>query len=505
MTIPKQTEILINGGLHEVRVALLENAILQEVYVERRSNLGLVGNIYKGKVERVLPGMDAAFVDIGLERNAFLHVKNISQAQTKIYTTDSHKPHVSNNVGVGNGNRPRITDYIRQGDSILVQVIKDPMGNKGARLSTDISIPSRYVVYLPQSEDVGVSSRIENEETRQFLRDRIEKFSEGLPGGYIVRTAIESTDTWAMHTDIQYLHKIWATIVQRAKESKPRSLVYQGLPLHLRCLRDFVDESVTAIRVDSVAMATEMENFIHDFFPENSGLVSAYESERPIFDLFSVEDEIEKALRRKVLLKSGGYLIIDQTEAMTTIDINTGKFVGASNHAETIFKTNLEATHSIARQLRLRNLGGIIIIDFIDMDDERHQQAVMESLVSAMDKTYSRYSIESLSPIGLVQMTRKRTRESLGHILCETCPSCQGRGYVKTIETIAFEVAREVMREAAQFKPECIMVICSHEVNDFLSDDQPNVLADLEENLGIPLMLKTDTYYSREQYDIALY
>lgn len=505
MNQQKQTEILINDGLHEVRVALLENAILQEVYIERQSNLGLVGNIYKGKVERVLPGMDAAFVDIGLERNAFLHVKNISQAQTKCYTADHHNTQ-TNNVGVdGTANRPRITDYVRQGDTILVQVLKDPMGNKGARLSTDISIPSRYVVYLPHSQDVGISARIENEETRQFLRERIEKFSEGLPGGYIVRTAIESTDAWAMHSDIQYLHKIWSTIQKRAAEAKPKTLVYQGLPLHLRCLRDLVDESVNAIRVDSVAMATEMETFIQDFFPENKGLVSAYESERPIFDLFSVEDEIEKALKRKVLLKSGGYLMIDQTEAMTTVDINTGKFVGASNHAETIFKTNLEATHSIARQLRLRNLGGIIIIDFIDMDDERHRQAVMESLVNAMDKTYSRYSIESLSPIGLVQMTRKRTRESLGHILCETCPSCEGRGYVKTIETVSFEVTREVMREAAQFKPQRIMVICSHEINDYLSDDQPNILADLEETLGIPIMLKTDHYYSREQYDIALY
>ncbi len=506
MTIEKQTEILINGGLHEIRVALLENAVLQELYIERQSNLGLVGNIYKGKVERVLPGMDAAFVDIGLERNAFLHVKNISQSQAQCLTAATHNNSKSNNVGVENtSNRPRITDYVRQGDAILVQVIKDPLGTKGARLSTDISIPSRYVVYLPKSSDIGISTRIESEETRQFLRDRIEKFSEGLSGGYIIRTAIEGTDAWAMRSDIQYLHKIWASIQQRAKEVAPKSLVYKGLPLHLRCLRDLVDESLCSIRVDSAAMAAEMEAFIQDFFPENKGLVSTYESERPIFDLFSVEDEIEKALKRKVLLKSGGYLIIDQTEAMTTIDINTGKFVGASNHAETIFKTNLEATQCIARQLRLRNLGGIIIIDFIDMDDERHREIVMESLVLAMEKTYSRYSIESISPIGLVQMTRKRTRESLGHILCETCPSCDGRGYVKTVETIAFEVAREVMREAAQFRPERIMVICSSEINDFLSDEQPNIFADLEETLAIPLTLKTDACYSREQYDIALY
>ncbi len=501
MNYPKQTEILVNGGLHEIRVALLENSILQEVYIERQSNLGIVGNIYKGKVERVLPGMDAAFVNIGLEKNAFLHVKNIAESHPKrIMAENNHH----NNLE-GEEYKARIADYVRQGDSILVQVIKDPIGNKGARLSTEISIPSRYVVYLPKANDIGVSARIDNEQTRQFLRQCIDKFTENLPGGYIVRTAIEGTDAWALRSDIQYLHKIWAQIQKRAAEKSTGTLIYQGLPLHLRSLRDLVDESVTAIRVDSLAMAGEMQTFISDFFPENVGLVEYYDADRPIFDLYSVEDEIEKALKRKVLLKSGGYLIIDQTEAMTTIDVNTGKFVGAANQAETIFKTNLEASKIIARQLRLRNLGGIIIIDFIDMIDDYHRTAVMNSLIEAMDNTYSRYAIESLSAIGLVQMTRKRTRESLQRILCETCPACEGRGFVKTIETVALEVIREVMREAAQFKPQRIMIICSHEINDYLSDDEPDILADLEETLAIPVTLKTDHYYSREHYDIALY
>lgn len=491
INLPKQTEILINRGLHETRVALLENSVLQEVYIERQSNSGIVGNLYKGKVERVLPGMDAAFVNIGLEKNAFLHVKNI--APTK--KIDHEEPH----------QRPKIADYVRQGESILVQVIKDPMGNKGARLSTDISIPSRYVVFLPNSDDIGVSTRIEDEKTRQFLRERTTQFSDGLQGGYIVRTAIEQTDAWALHSDIQYLHKIWAQIQKKTKETQAGKLVYEGLPLPLRCLRDLVDETVNGIRIDDAELVAEMKSFANDFFPENADLIHYYESERPIFDLYGVDDEIEKALRRKVSLKSGGYLIIDQTEAMTTIDVNTGRFVGASNHAETIFKTNLEASKAIARQLRLRNLGGIIIIDFIDMDDRNHQEAMVNSLIDAMDKTYSRYTIESLSAIGLLQMTRKRTRESLEHILCETCPSCEGRGYVKTIETVAYEVTREVVREAAQFKPESMMIICSHEINDYLSDDEPDLLADLEETLNIPVKLKTDYYYSREQYDIALY
>lgn len=488
---PKQTEILINSGLRETRVALLENSVLQEVYIERQSNQNMVGNLYKGKVERVLPGMDAAFINIGLEKNAFLHVKNIAKA-------------VNREVKEGE-EAPKILDYIRQGETILVQVLKEPMGNKGARLSTEIAIPSRYVVFLPNTDDIGVSTRIEDEETRQFLRDRIVQLTEDLPGGYIVRTAIEQTDAWALHTDIQYLHKVWAQIQQTFNNVKPGNLVYNGLPLPIRCLRDIVDESVTDIRVDSAEVAEDMRQFAHDFFPESSHLIHYYESERPIFDLFGVDDEIDKALRRKVALKSGGYIIIDQTEAMTTIDVNTGRFVGARNHADTIFKTNLEASKTIARQLRLRNLGGIIIVDFIDMDNVAHQHAVVNSLTTAMEQTYSRYTIESLSNIGLLQMTRKRTRESLGHILCETCPVCEGRGYIKTIETVAYEVMREVLREAAQFKPERIMVICSHEVNDYLSDDEPDLLADLEENLGIPITLKTDYYYSRDQYDIALY
>lgn len=487
----RQTEILINSGLHETRVALLENSILQEIYIERRSQVGIVGNIYKGKVSRVLPGMDAAFIDIGLEKNAFLHVKNIVRPpRDNLHSTENEKT--------------KIADHVRQGESILVQVIKDPLGNKGARLSTDISIPSRYVVYLPNSTDIGVSTRIEEESTRQFLRTCIERFSDGLSGGYIVRTAIENTDSWALRSDIQYLYKIWQQIQQRAKEARPGSLVYEGLPLHLRALRDLVDESVISIRVDDARLVKAMQQFVKDFFPQTKDLVTYYQAERPIFDLYSVEDEIEKALKRKVLLKSGGYLIIDQTEAMTTIDVNTGKFVGAGNQADTIFKTNLEASKTIARQLRLRNLGGIIIVDFIDMDNENHQKMVVESLIEAMDKTYSRYAIESLSSIGLLQMTRKRTRESLGHILCESCPLCEGRGYVKTIETVANEVIREVMREAAQFKPQKMLVICSHEIKDYLSDEEPDILADLEESLRIPVQLKSDYYYSREHYDIAL-
>lgn len=490
MTHSKHSEILINSGLHETRVALLENSILQEVYIERRSHIGIVGNIYKGKVMRVLPGMDAAFIDIGLEKNAFLHVKNIIQATQNEQET---------------GKKAKIADHLRQGEAILVQVIKDPLGNKGARLSTDISIPSRYVVYLPNANDIGVSTRIEDQAVRELLKLRITQFSDGLSGGYIVRTAIENTDEWALHSDIQYLHKIWAQIQARAKQTPAGRLIYQGLPLHLRVLRDLVDHSVSDIRVDNAEVAEEMQSFVNDFFPENSGLLSFYDVERPIFDLYGVEDEIEKALKRKVLLKSGGYLIIDQTEAMTTIDVNTGKFVGVGNQADTIFKTNLEASKSIARQLRLRNLGGIIIVDFIDMDSLEHQRAIVDSLVEAMDTTYSRYTIESLSGLGLLQMTRKRTRESLGHILCEPCPTCEGRGYIKTAESVANDVIREAVREALQFRPKKILVICSHEVKNYLSDEAPDILADLEESLHIPVQIKSDYYYGREHFDIALF
>jgi len=500
MQTNKHSEILINSGLNEIRLALLENSILQEIYIERRSQVGIVGNIYKGKVERVLPGMDAAFIDIGLEKNAFLHVKNITQGKN----ISTAKTAGGADAGV-DAKQPAIGDFVRQDEAILVQVIKDPLGNKGARLTTDISIPSRYVVFLPNARGIGISNRIEDETVRQFLRERIAQFSDGLPGGYIVRTAIENTDAWALNSDIQYLHKIWRKITEQYQHSKAGTLIYEGLPLHLRCLRDLVDESVVSIRVDSPKLVKEMQTFLNDFFPDSREIVQCHHSERPIFDLYSIEDEIGKALERKVHLKSGGYIIIDQTEAMTTIDVNTGRFVGADSHSNTVFKTNLEATKVIARQLRLRNLGGIIIIDFIDMDSHEHEKAVVNCLTEAMDKTYSRYSIDPWSSLGLLQMTRKRTRESLQHILCECCPTCGGRGKIKTIETIAYEIMRDVMREVAMFKPQDVMIICAHEMNDYLGDDEPDILADLADNLQLPIRLKTDSYYSREQYDIALY
>lgn len=481
----KHTEILINQGLYETRVAMLENSILQEVYIERKSSKGIVGNIYKGHVERVLPGMDAAFINIGLEKNAFLHVKNIVSSIQESEEKQS------------------IGDYVHQGQSIIVQVIKDPLGNKGARLSTEISIPSRYVVFLPNSKDIGVSTRIEDETLRNHLKDCIEKFSTGLAGGYIVRTAIENTDDWAMHSDIQYLQKIWAQIQEKSVNSKAGTLLYQGLSLPLRVLRDCVDKTVTAIRVDNETVAEEMVQFVSDFFPENKGLVQYYQSTRPIFDLCSTDDEIEKALKRTVKLKSGGHIVIDQTEAMTTIDVNTGKFVGSRNHEETIFKTNLEATRSIARQLRLRNLGGIIIVDFIDMQDDYHKNAVVESMREAMDAGYSRYTIESFSTLGILTMTRKRVRESLGHILCEPCPACTGRGYIKTVETVVFEIIREMHREVAQFHPQGVILIASYEVNQYL-EESPDLLAELTENLKVPVKIQVDNYYSREHYDIAL-
>lgn len=484
----KTAEFLVNNNPHETRVAVLENGILQEVIIERRTQKDTVGNIYKGKVERVLPGMDAAFINIGLEKNAFLHIKNITEANYR--NADE---------------RPKISDYVRQGDEIIVQVLKEPMGTKGARLSTEISIPSRYVVFLPRASEVGISTRIESEQTRQHLRGLINAFSEGLPGGYIVRTAIEQTNEWAMRSDIQYLRRIWDKISARAKESPAGSLLHGGLPLHLRLLRDYVDDNTKLIRVDSVSAYEEMRAFSEDFFPENANMIEYYEPTRPIFDLYGVDDEIEKSLRRKVELKSGGHLVIDQTEAMITVDVNTGKFVGVQNHADTVFKTNLEACAMIARQLRLRNIGGIIIVDFIDMDNGAHQHAVVQTLYRAMIESGARFTMEPMSPLGLIEMTRKRTRESLGNVLCESCVQCGGRGYVKTAETVVYELIREIMREANQYKPSEITVIASDEVIEYMTNDAIDILADLEENLMIPIKLRSDPYYDREHYDIGVF
>ncbi len=487
-------EILINITPQETRVALVENGVLHEVFIERSSRRGLVGNIYKGKVVRVLPGMQAAFIDIGLERAAFLHASDI-------HTWQNHDNDEEEKREV-----PSITGLVNDGQELLVQVIKDPLGSKGARLTTNITIPARYLVYMPHTKHIGISQKIEGEEERQRLKESMESLAAEFDDtqGYIIRTAAEGIDDNSLRADMLFLERIWESIRERVSSVKPGNIVHEDLPLSLRAVRDLVGTEVEKIRVDSNEHFQKISKFVAKFIPELLSGIEYYPGPRPIFDLYSVEDEIQKSLQAKVQLKSGGHLVIDQTEAMTTIDVNTGAFVGHRNLEETIFKTNLEATQAIARQIRLRNLGGIIIIDFIDMEDTEHKRQVLRALERSLERDHSKTNISEVSSLGLVQMTRKRTRESLEHVLCEPCPVCGGRGTVKTPETVCYEIFRELLREARQFETQSFLVLASQAVVDQMLDEESASVAELETFIGKPIKFQAESQYTQELFDVVL-
>jgi ribonuclease G len=486
------TEILINASVHEARAAVVENGVLQEVFLERASRRGLISNIYKGRVSRVLPGMQAAFIEIGLERTAFLHASDI------------HDPRHAD-IGIEQPRTENIRSLLAEGNEILVQVVKDPLGTKGARLTTYVTLPSRYLVYMPQSRGVGVSARIEAEAERERLRNIVQAGMEpGESAGYIVRTAAEDAPAEALLADMQYLRRMWQFVREKGLRTAPGNLVHGDLPLHLRILRDLMRPDVDRVLIDQAAAHREMQDFASTFMPEALSRLEFYGEARPLFELHHVEEEIQKALDRKVSLKSGGYAIIDQTESMTTVDVNTGAFVGHRNLEETIFRTNLEAAVAIARQLRLRNLGGIIIIDFIDMEEPDHRRQVIQALERALSDDHVKTNISSVSPLGLVEMTRKRTRESLEHLLCQPCPTCEGRGFVKTAETVCYEVFREIVRQSRQFECQQLMVLAHQDVIERLLDEESSALGELELITGKPIRLQTEALYTVEQYDVVL-
>jgi ribonuclease G len=487
-------EVLVNVTPRETRVAIVENGLLQELFVERANRRGLVGNIYRGKVSRVLPGMQAAFVDVGLERTAFLHAQDILQPGEP--DADQGERRTQDNIAA----------LLREGQEVLVQVIKDPLGSKGARLTMHISIPSRYLVFMPAMNNIGISQKIEDEAERARLRDLLAEIRTDASGGYIIRTAAEGATREDLEEDERFLRKLWRQVQERATNvsQEGERLVYRALPLVQRVLRDLRRGRVETVRVDSRETVHAAREFARAFVPELVDRIEHYPGERPIFDLYSIEDEIRKALERKVQLKSGGHLFIDQTEAMTTIDVNTGAFVGHRNLEETIFKTNLEAAQAIARQLRLRNLGGIIIIDFIDMTIDEHKRQVLRALEKAMEPDRAKRYICEVSPLGLVEMTRERTRESLEHILCEPCPTCEGRGSVKTRETTCYEIFREILRQSRQFEARQFLVMASQGVIDMLLDEESSSLADLESFIGRTIKLQVETLYTQEQFDVVM-
>jgi ribonuclease G len=482
-------EILINVTPQETRVAMLEQGVVQELHIERASARGLVGNICLGRVARVLPGMQSAFVEIGLERAAFLHIADIWE-------------HRQN--GHGGDSRP-IEKILHEGQSLLVQVIKDPIGTKGARLSTQVSLAGRLLVYLPQDSHIGISQRIGDEAERENLRERLQLLlPDGHTGGFIIRTMAETASEREMQSDIAYLTKLWGDLNARARDVPAPALLYQDLSLAQRVLRDIATEETSRVHVDSRETYTKMMEFANEYTPALVERIAHYPGERPLFDLNAVEEEIERALARRVNLKSGGYLIVDQTEAMTTIDVNTGGFVGGRSFDDTIFKTNLEAAQVIARQLRLRNLGGIIIIDFIDMENADHRGAVLAELNRALERDRTRLTVNGFTQLGLVEMTRKRTRESLAHVLCESCPTCQGRGELKTAQTICYEILREILREAKQFNAREFRILAAQPVIDLFLDEESQSLAQLGDFIGKPISLQVESIYTQEQYDIVL-
>lgn len=484
-------ELLINVTPSESRVALIENGILQEIHIERHTKRGLVGNIYRGKVSRVLPGMQAAFVDIGLEKAAFLHASDIA-----------FHNEVIGEVSTSHIEKKDIRDLIRDGQDIVVQVVKDPIGTKGARLTTDITIPSRYLVFMPSVDHVGVSQRIEDEEERERLKALVQTFCSE-DGGFILRTAAEGVQEKELISDAEFLKRLWAKIQSRMKGRKG-NVLYEDLPLARRVLRDFVGTELDRIRIDSKLSFQELQHFTREYVPELNKLLEYYQGERPIFDLYDVENEAQRSLERRVDLKSGGYLIIDQTEAMTTIDINTGAFVGHRNLEETIFNTNIEATQAIARQLRLRNLGGMILIDFIDMSDEDHKRRVLHSLEVATSKDRAKTNIHGFTALGLIEMTRKRTRESLEHILCGECPVCKGRGSIKTVETICFEVMREIVRVNRAYDADKFVVYASPAVAEALMGEESHMLAELEVFVSKQIKVQTELLYNQDKFDVVM-
>ncbi|MGB9095656.1 ribonuclease G [Erwinia sp.] len=485
-------ELLVNITPSETRVAYIDGGTLQEIHIEREARRGIVGNIYKGRVSRVLPGMQAAFVDIGLEKAAFLHASDI-MPHTECVAGDEQK-----NFSVRD-----ISELVRQGQDLVVQVVKDPLGTKGARLTTDITLPSRYLVFMPGASHVGVSQRIESEAERERLKKVVSAYCDEL-GGYIIRTAAEGVGEVELASDAAFLKRLWTKVIERRKRNQTRCRLYGEVALSQRILRDFAGAALDRIRIDSRLTYEHLVEFTGEYIPEMTAKLELYTGKQPIFDLFDVENEIQRSLDRKVELKSGGYLIIDQTEAMTTIDINTGAFVGHRNLDETIFNTNIEATHAIARQLRLRNLGGIIIIDFIDMTNEDHRRRVLHSLEQGLSKDRVKSGIHGFSQLGLVEMTRKRTRESIEHVLCQDCPVCKGRGTLKTVETVCYELMREIVRVHHAYDSDRFLVYVSPAVGEALKSDESHALAEVEIFVGKQVKVQVEPLYTQEQFDVIM-
>jgi ribonuclease G len=486
-------EIIISVSDLETRVAVVEQGLLQEVFIERFHTRGTVGNIYKAKVVRILPGMQSAFVEIGQARTAFMHITDLVDSHELVMHERGEKP-----------NHPPITDILHDGQELLVQVTKEPISTKGARVSASISLASRFLVYMPETSHIGISQRIEDEAERDRLKALLAQLHDAGQGdGFIVRTASERAEGDEILRDSELLRNRWAAIQLDAKAKAP-ALIYEDLPLHLRVMRDIINKDTARILVDNQDIYQILEKFLHDFIPDKSGCLEKASSTVPLFDAHNLEDQIEVALKQKVPLKSGGYLVIDQTEAMTTVDVNTGAYVGRRDLEETIYRTNLESAAAIPRQLKLRNIGGIVIIDFIDMINEEHKRQVLRTLEKGQQTDRVKWNITEISELGLVEMTRKRTSESLLKMMCEPCDSCGGRGFVKTAESVCLEIYREMQRKALRYKGHEVLIMAAQPIIDRLLDEDSESVAGLCRHLGPAVRLQVESSYTQEQFDVVL-
>ncbi len=494
-------ELVINAGRHETRIALLDEGNLVELYIERGNDTSLLGNIYKGRVNRVLPGMQAAFIDIGLDRAAFLYVADV-QDDTRIYETlmglsDEEKGVTEERTMPS----APIEDLLTEGQELLVQVIKEPIGTKGARLSTHISLPGRYLVYMPGSSHVGISRKIEDEEERERLK-RIVMEAKPEVGGFIIRTASSGVGREDITADMEYLLKMWKKIEKRGEKARPTTLVHQDLDITLRAIRDILSTDIERIIIDSPEEYRKVLSFMENLMKDMKRRVVLYEGKEPIFDHYGIEMEIDGLLNEKVWLKSGGYIVIETTEALTAIDVNTGRFTGKKSLDDTILKTNLEAAREIACQLRLRNIGGIIIIDFIDMVRQEDRDRVYQAMKEALKKDRAITRVSEISELGLLEMTRKRIRSSIVKAMCTPCEYCEGKGYLKTKESISFEILRGLEKESAALGGRNIEVQVHPEISDILLGDLATDIDELEKRFDVSVTVRTNPSLHPEDYHI---
>lgn len=483
-------ELIINITLGETRVARLENGSVAEFYTERVHEADIVGNIYKGRVVRVLPGMQAAFVEIGLARSAFLHASDFMPSEEMAEGLEEA------------ARRVRIQDMLKEGREILVQVAKAPIGTKGARLTSVVSLPGRYLVYMPMINHVGVSRRIDDAHERARLKDLVGKMKPK-DGGFIIRTASEGVSPRDLKSDITYLTRLWNEIASKSSGARSPSLVHGDLDVILRVVRDMFTFDIDRLVVDSKSEFDRISKFVEKFLPKLKSKVEHYANDEPIFDKYGIEVEITRALGQKVWLKSGGYIIIEQTEALTAVDVNTGKFVGKRDVEDTIVRTNLEAVREIVYQLKLRNIGGIIVIDFIDMNKPSNKGKVFNALKDALKADRMRTTITKISELGLVEMTRKRSRDDLRNMLTDPCPYCEGKGYLKSPTTICYEIFREIMREAVKSKAKEMLVHANPTVVNVIYNEERRFLENLEKLLKKTIIIKELSDYHLEQFEVV--